>query len=211
MTPPVRWIFLHFYPFLLSYLPFCWRMIHDSHKHIEKFLFISFFFISNRRGKKYIQDIVSRKKADLIISTHFYPGYIADEMKRKGMLSIPAALVITDHAGHRIYVRKHHDLIFVPSKDAVEQFVKYGIKREQLRITGCPVSFKFGCRYTESDLCRFRRELTLKENRCYVMLCMGGWATGGMCAAAKSILQADKDFTLLVMTAHNAELFRRFA
>jgi len=211
MAPLCRWIFLTFYPFILKHLPFVWRLIHNSHESCGKGLFPLIFSLSDYKEKKYIKRLVVRKKVDLIVCTHFYPGYIVDEMKRDGKLTIPTALVITDHAGHRIYARKWHDLIFVPGQETIERFAGYGIAREKMRISGIPVFAKFGWQYSDADYSRFCRELNLKPNHYYVMLCMGGWAIGDMRAAARSILQADKDFTLLVMTANNVDLFRQFA
>jgi len=211
MAPVCRWIFLKLYPFLLAHLPSVWRLIHNSHNSTGKGIFPLIFSISDHKEKKHIRQIVARKKVDLIICTHFYPGYIADEMKKDGKLTIPVALVITDHAGHRIYAREWVDRIFVPNEAVKEHFVTYGIEPEKIRVSGIPVFARFSCAYSETDLLRFCRELNLDPNRYYVMLSMGGWATGDMRGAAKSILKADKDFTLLVMTAHNAELFRQFS
>lgn len=211
MSPFCRWIFLKLYPFLLAHFSWIWRLIHNAQNSTGNGLFPFIFSISDYKEKKHVKDLVARKKVDLIISTHFYPGFFIDEMKRDGQLKIPATLVVTDHVAHRIYARKWHDLIFVPSQETIDKFVQFGVAKEKMRISGIPVFSKFRHDYPEADLRRFCKELNLKDDRYYVMLCMGGWATGDMRATARSLLKADKDFTLLVMTAYNHELFRQFS
>lgn len=93
--------------------------------------------------KKRMLQLIETHKPDMIILTHPFPCGAACHLKRKGLITIPLAGVITDYAVHRLWVYDEVDTYFVAASPMANVLINQGVPSERIVITGIPVDSEF--------------------------------------------------------------------
>lgn len=207
----LNFIFLKLYPFLLRHAPGVWRFIHRSNNRKNRGFFKVFFDLTASAAEKKLLAAIEKNKIDFVLSVHFYPAYIVARLKRQGRLTLPSAVVITDHTAHRIYAEKEHDMIFVPNQLGFNRLIEWGVPAEKLCISGCPVCDIFCRDFPQETVKDWYRQLQISPEYPWLMLTMGGWGTGHMVRIIVDLLRVHRDFGIFALTGHNSASFRQLS
>ncbi len=99
---------------------------------------------------KLIQDY----KPDLIISTHPFSSHMCAVLKKKKKINSKIATVITDYAPHSQWLMypAYIDYFFVAHDGMKQSLLKRGIKENQIKVTGIPLSNKFLAHYDKEKI-----------------------------------------------------------
>ena len=84
-------------------------------------------------------------KPDLIISTHPFSSHMCAVLKMKKKIDTKLATVITDYAPHKQWLMypAYVNYFFVAHNGMKENLLKRGIKENQIKVTGIPLSNRF--------------------------------------------------------------------
>lgn len=80
---------------------------------------------------------------DIVVTPHLYPAETLTCMKKKGLLSIPAAAIGTDYTCIPFWEETELDCYFLPHEDLIGEYVKRGVPKEKLLPYGIPVRQSF--------------------------------------------------------------------
>ncbi|MBP2635796.1 MAG: ugtP 1 [Firmicutes bacterium] len=145
---------------------------------------------------------------EIIVCTHATPAGLVAWLKRKGLITVPVAAVITDFVVHRLWVYSEIDYYFVAHNAMVQYLQHYGIAADTVAVTGIPVSSNFT---TESNKATLFAKLGLLPERKTVMI-MGGGAGALPIAKILNICnQIDEPLQLIAVTGKNQALYREIA
>ncbi|EGF30910.1 UDP-N-acetylglucosamine/LPS N-acetylglucosamine transferase-like protein [Oxalobacteraceae bacterium IMCC9480] len=137
---------------------------------------------------------------DAIICTHFLPAELLARMRRKGNLSCPVWVQVTDFDLHRMWV--HDDLTgyFAATAEVAFRMTALGVDPAGIHVTGIPVMPAFRAPGSRAD-CAAR--LGLDPQRRTILLMGGGAGLGKLDAVAERLLALPHDFQLIVMAGKN--------
>lgn len=93
-------------------------------------------------------------KPDLIISTHPFSSHMCAILKKKKKINSKIATVITDYAPHSQWLMysAYIDYFFVAHDGMKNNLLKRGIKENQIRVTGIPLSNRFLAHYNKEKI-----------------------------------------------------------
>lgn len=148
---------------------------------------------------------IHKFQPEIIVCTHATPAGLVAWLKRKGLITVPAAAVITDFVVHRLWVYSEIDYYFVAQNAMVQYLQHYGIAPDGVTVTGIPVSSSFTFESNKETLIA---ELGLVPERKTVMI-MGGGAGALPIAKILSVCnQIDEPLQLIAVTGKNQALYR---
>lgn len=76
---------------------------------------------------------------DAVVCTHFFQTQLAGEMRKRGLLQVPAFSLPTDFRAHAFWANQHIDGYCAPTLDAQLDLTEQGIDPKKIRVTGIPV------------------------------------------------------------------------
>lgn len=109
------------------------------------FLFTQIFpnsmhFLIYLRSKRKLKKEISEFKPDLIISVHSMFTKSISHFLKKEKLSIPFYINVIDLVNPpKVWFDKNADVIFVPTKEVKENYIKKGIDESKLFVSGFPI------------------------------------------------------------------------
>lgn len=106
---------------------------HISYKLVGGSKVLSHIFIK-RLGYRFIEEMIEEEKPDLVILT--FPYYI-------GKKDIKSLTIITDYTVDNTWYDKATDYYFVASPEIKDKLIKKGVLKENIFITGIPLSSEF--------------------------------------------------------------------
>lgn len=129
----LKWI--HFLPVTYSwmYRKNCGGQLHKK----RRFRLYEMIFM------KSLQKLVQEKRPDCILCTHALPSYLLDQLKDRGLLSIPVVNVYTDFFINDVWGRDGIDYHFVPDSHVKDWLMNRSVQAEHIFVTGIPVHPKF--------------------------------------------------------------------
>ncbi|UCH60935.1 MAG: galactosyldiacylglycerol synthase [Anaerolineales bacterium] len=156
---------------------------------------------------KSIRALVANNPCDLIVSVH--PLATAPVIRALNNTSRPPLItVVTDLVStHAFWYHPQTDLCLVPTENARQRALHYGLKPEIVQVTGLPVANRF-CQ-PASDKQHLRASYGWPANRPLIMLVGGGEGMGPIEKTAHAIAQADLPISLVVITGRNESLKAR--
>jgi 1,2-diacylglycerol 3-beta-galactosyltransferase len=150
--------------------------------------------------------LVEERQADLIVCSHPLP--IAPVLKALGSRRPPFVTVVTDLVStHALWFHHQADLCLVPTEAARERALGFGMRPEQIRVVGLPVSRRF-CE-PQPDPSTLREELGWPGDLPMVLLVGGGEGMGPLEKIAHTLASSGERFGLAVVTGRNAGLRAR--
>lgn len=150
--------------------------------------------------KKRILRLIDRYRPDLIVFTHPFPCGAACHLKRKEMLTIPLAGVITDYAVHRLWLYNEVDSYFVAVPDLKENLIQQGIAAEKIHITGIPISSSFG------EVGAAPRTVKAKDGPATILIMGGGQGLGAVVEVLTELDKIEGQYRFVVVAGRNAGL-----
>jgi processive 1,2-diacylglycerol beta-glucosyltransferase len=88
---------------------------------------------------KFMDQLIREKKPDVIICTHALPSYLANQMKKAGMLSIPVLNVYTDLFVNDVWGIQEIEYHLVPNVHIKQWLMRNGINKDRIFVTGIPI------------------------------------------------------------------------
>ncbi|WP_312339722.1 MGDG synthase family glycosyltransferase [Anaerospora hongkongensis] len=150
--------------------------------------------------KKRILRLIDRYRPDLIVFTHPFPCGAACHLKRKEMLTIPLAGVITDYAVHRLWLYNEVDAYFVAVPDLKENLIQQGIAAEKIHITGIPISSSFG------EVGAAPRTVKANDGPATILIMGGGQGLGAVVEVLTELDKIEGQYRFVVVAGRNAGL-----
>ncbi len=141
--------------------------------------------------------------ADLIVSVH--PLVNTGMLRTMKKNPTPFMTVVTDMVStHAFWFDRRADVVVVPTDEAREKAIEYGIAEGNVRVVGLPVAERF--RNPPADPMAVRRRLGWSTDRPVILLIGGGDGMGPMGRVAKAINEARLDATLVAICGRNESL-----
>lgn len=174
------------------------------------------FKVSNSRGRtdaittlsypylrKAAKRLVRENPADLIVSVHpLVNSHLARAMRKSPR---PFITVVTDMVStHAFWYDRRADLVVVPTSQAKEHAIQYGIPAGNLRVVGLPVGERFRAPLPDRDA--WRRDKGWRTDLPVILVVGGGDGLGGVKRIAKALNESDLKATLVVICGRNESL-----
>lgn len=139
---------------------------------------------------------------DAIICTHFLPAEILSALIRKGKLSIPVWVQVTDFDLHRLWVQEHMRGYFAANEEVAFRMRAQGIAAQNIYVTGIPIMPVFATPPLRTEC---SAELGLNPDRKTFLLMGGGAGLGSLSMLAEQLLLLENDFQLIALAGKNAQ------
>jgi len=182
----------------ISRMPDVWAMgyhISDGQKRTSAFNSIVWPYIRRATRK-----LVRENPADLIVSVH----PLANSPVLRAMKDSPRPFmtVVTDMVStHAFWYDEKADLVVVPTEEARERGICYGVDPDRIEVVGLPVAQRF-CHPPE-DRAALRESLGWTNDKPVVLLVGGGEGMGPLELVANAIDQAGLNTALAVVCGRN--------
>lgn len=130
---------------------------------IEKLAHSSFGFWYRQLGKDYLKELIFNVKPDIIINT--FPVMVSSEIKKKYSLEIPIYSIITDYCVHKIWLNDSINKYYIAHKDLVPVLKDWGIKNNQIEISGIPIDNAFESSNPQKSFEIVRKKYGISDDR----------------------------------------------
>jgi processive 1,2-diacylglycerol beta-glucosyltransferase len=167
-------------------------------------------FVAGGHFKSFL-NYVQNFNPDVIVNTHFIPAGILAEFKRKNIIDLPVATVVTDYLVHGVWIHSGIDRYLVGCADAYAKLRNAGIDQRKISLTGIPVRPCF--EKPISQACA-REKLGLNRNQ-KTILVMGGMK--GLSGKDTAVIDLLKDLQkqhavqFLIVCGSDEELYKILA
>ncbi len=188
----------------MARLPEMWALgyhISDGKKRTSAFNTIIWPYIRRATRK-----LVRENPADLIVSVH----PLANSPVLRAMKDSPQPFmtVVTDMVStHAFWYDRRADLVVVPTDEAKDRGMLYGLPEEKIMVVGLPVADRF-CHPPE-DRMQLRERLGWNKEKPVVLLVGGGEGMGPLEIVANAIDDSGLDLALTVICGRNAAARKR--
>jgi 1,2-diacylglycerol 3-beta-galactosyltransferase len=153
-----------------------------------------------------LRQIYEAERPNLVVGVHSFVNHIPVRVLRRTTGDhIPFVTVITDMvAVHSAWCCPEVDYCLVPTQEARQRAIGFGMPQEQVEVVGQPVALEFAANLGEkSDV---RRRLGLDHDRPGVLIVGGGDGVGPLYETARAIATTVPNAQLMVVAGRNAEL-----
>jgi processive 1,2-diacylglycerol beta-glucosyltransferase len=114
--------------------------------------------------------------------------------------------VITDFGVHAYWYHDEVDLYLVGHEDIKQEMVRRGISEDRIRVTGIPISPKFG---ETSDPASNRQRLRLDPNKKTILLMGGSRGLGSLSEVVQNLKTIPLDFQTIVVCGRNKKVHKQ--
>lgn len=125
-------------------------------------------YLGNMMYARALGAYVEENRIDAVVMPHLFPAETLTHYKRRFGLRARTYLVSTDYVCCPFFEETEVDRFFIPHAALVPEFVRRGIPREKLTVTGIPVSARYA-RHTPKAEARERLALPERGNLLLVM------------------------------------------
>ncbi len=152
--------------------------------------------------------LLRQTRPQAVVSVHSLSNHLAVQAVRGLGKAIPVVTLVTDlRRAYASWFCPTVDLCMVPSDLVRQKALSCGLSRQQIKVTGLPVSLKFGQeREPKSEL---KEKLGLRPDLPALLLVGGGEGMSQVFPIARAIAQAHLPAQLLVAAGRNGALRRR--
>ncbi len=155
-----------------------------------------------------LHQLVNRQKPVVVVSVHPLETLYSAMLLNRKKLKIPLVTVVTDMVyGHHTWYQPQTTLCLVPTEEARQNALRFGVPPEKIEVVGQPVALKFSEPIGEkSDL---RRKLGLDLKRPTVLIAGGGEGFGPIFQIARAIASKVSQAQLLIVAGRNRLLKKK--
>ncbi len=158
----------------------------------------------NHLGYEDLADYLSAYKPDVILSTFPTPAGVVSLLKERGLINIPGATVITDHAIHSQWIHHYTDHYFVGSEHVKRGLMIRGVDEDRISVTGIPVRPAFLAAKNRAGV---RLKLGLEEDYPTILIMGGAYGVlGDIVQICEELFQSDRRAQLIVVCGRNEKL-----
>ncbi|SMC66950.1 MGDG synthase family glycosyltransferase [Sporomusa malonica] len=151
-------------------------------------------------------DYINKIQPSVIVCTHATPAGMVAWLKKKCLVTVPTAAIITDFVVHRLWVYPEFDHYFVAHSAMAEYLSQHGVESTSVAITGIPVSDSF---IQPSDKDQVLDKLGLTRDRKTILIMGGGAGVLPMDEILKLCAQIDRPVQLIAVAGKNQQLYRK--
>jgi 1,2-diacylglycerol 3-beta-galactosyltransferase len=143
---------------------------------------------------------------DLVVGVHSFVNHVPLRVLRKKLRSdVPFVTVVTDMVtAHPFWFCPDVDYCMVPTEEALQRGLRYGMPRDRLEVVGQPVDLEFAMDLGQKD--ELRRRLKLDPDLPCALVVGGGDGVGPVYETARAIAAGVPNAQLIVVAGRNADL-----
>lgn len=188
----------------VSRMPDMWALgyrMSDGRKRTSAFNTILWPYIRQATKK-----LIKENPADLIVSVH--PLSNSPVLRAMKSAPCPFMTVVTDMVSvHAFWYDRRADVVVVPTEEARERGICYGVKPERIEVVGLPVAQRF-CHPPE-DTTKLRNDLGWDLDTPVILLVGGGEGMGPLERVARAIDREGLAAQLAIVCGRNRKIFTR--
>ncbi|MGF6709670.1 processive 1,2-diacylglycerol beta-glucosyltransferase [Luteibacter sp. W1I16] len=143
---------------------------------------------------------------DAIVCTHFLPAEMLMRQIRKGRITVPVWLQVTDFDLHRMWVIPEMTGYFAASPEIAQRMRAVGLPTSRVHTTGIPVMPAFA---EPQDRRALAVSFGMDPDRPAYLVMGGGAGVGALDELADTLLSSGGDFQLVVLAGRNAAMLER--
>ena len=143
---------------------------------------------------------------DAIVCTHFLPAEMLMRQIRKGRITVPVWLQVTDFDLHRMWVIPEMTGYFAASPEIAQRMRAVGLPASRVHTTGIPVMPAFA---EPQDRRALAESFGMDPGRPAYLVMGGGAGVGALDELADTLLSSGGDFQLVVLAGRNAAMLER--
>lgn len=153
-----------------------------------------------------VRRLFEEEKPDMILSLFQLSNHLTVDVAKKYFPNVPVATVVQDLISiHYTWVDPKVDLEIVPTEEARDTCIKFGMDEKKIKILGFPMRPHF-LRPVKSKT-ELRSDWGLKKDLFTIFLIGGGVGIGKLFNVAQAIQESDlKDIQLIVVAGFNKKL-----
>ena len=183
-----------------------WAMLWKatSYRSLQTAMFAAFSPVVKNSVAAYIASV----RPDLCVSVHPLMNHLGLKWLEHADLDIPFITVVTDMVSfHPSWICPQVDRCLVPTTEARERAIRYGMPPEKLAVHGQPVGLKFA--RLSGDKQQHKKKLGIDAVLPTVLLVGGGEGYGQMYRIARRIAGTLSGGQLLIVAGRNRKLKRK--
>ncbi len=153
-----------------------------------------------------LRQLIAQNPCDLVVSVHALAN--ASFLRALGKKRPPFITVVTDLVTtHALWYHRQTDLCLVPTEEAKQRALKFGLSANQVQVVGLPVADRF-CQ-PPGDREALRTHFGWPQNRPIIILVGGGEGMGPLDKTARAIADTCYSAGLVVIAGRNQALKER--
>lgn len=202
-----RRIYADFYLSLITRYPRLWGMLYritdDTHPDaVTERMRRTIERLNTRR----LRAAIAAFAPDAIVCTHFLPAEMLARQIRKGRVTVPVWLQVTDFDLHRLWVVQGMAGYFAASPEIAHRMRAVGLSASRVHTTGIPIMPAFARAHDRQAL---SATLGIDPDRPAYLVMGGGAGVGDLDQLADTLLSNGGDFQLVVLAGRNAVTLER--
>ncbi|MEA3489285.1 MAG: glycosyltransferase [Candidatus Omnitrophota bacterium] len=202
-----KFIYFDLYVFFMSRARWLWGVLYDlSNTRVVDLLTRRMRGVMDSRSLPGLVGMLTDKKADAIVSTHFLLPSIAGVLKQNRDFRSRTYAVVTDYGPHSYWLSDHIDRFFVGSGSAKQELAKRDVPEEKIDVTGIPTTDEFR---GDFDTGMLRGIYGLDAAKKTVFMMSGGFGVGPMEEMLVSLNSCRADIQVITVCGHNKRAYKR--
>lgn len=155
---------------------------------------------------QYLVKMVREYDPDWIVCTHFLPAEIVSDLKAKGKLKCPQAIVVTDFDMHALWLCRNYEHYFVALDETRAYLQTLGFPQDKISVSGIPIAPIFSEEKSKSEM---REKYGLEAETPTVILSLGGFGVGKIDTLLDPLRSVKRPMQVLAMCGKNEELKKK--
>lgn len=162
-------------------------------------------FFDNLNTRPFVK-MLREYDPDWIVCTHFLPSEIISDLKGKGKMATPQAIVVTDFDMHAMWLCRNYEHYFLALDETAVYLKSLGVPDEKMSVTGIPIDPKFSMNKPKPEM---RVKYGLQPDMPIVMLSLGGFGVGSTDTLIDSLRAIKTPVQVLAMCGKNEDLKKK--
>lgn len=146
---------------------------------------------------------LKKKPWDLVINTHFLPAEMIAILRKKKEIDLPQVIATTDFDTHRLWVNQPCERYFAATSEGGLYLQSWGVKAEDIHVTGIPVHPDFA---DAKDRPALARKHGLDIGRPVVLQLAGGFGVGPIGKLLQALLEIRLPLQIVTVAGRNDKL-----
>lgn len=202
-------LFLEAHPILTS---ICKKWYINSFKYFRK-MYKAFYYSRPDQidkcfykyyGLNKLINLLLKEKPDLILLT--FPTPVMSVLTEQFDMNIPIATVMTDYRLQKNWITPHSQRYYVATDELKSEFMDIGVPREQIKVTGIPISDKFE---QDIDKATWLRQNNLDPDKPTILMSAGAFGVSkGFDQMIQEILESSPHSQVVMICGKSKELKR---